>query len=92
MTIRLPFCSTRPYPSGTMPSLPPGAQAPTQGALLMVSAWSWFTSSPPKQVQPWPGVSASFWKACCRSSGPIRKKIAWCTTAGFSGRNWVPVR
>jgi hypothetical protein len=46
----------------------------------------------PKQVQPSPGLSASTWRATGTWAGRTRKKIAWCTTAAFCGRNRLPVR
>jgi hypothetical protein len=46
---------------------------------------------PPKQVQPLPSWAASSASASWTSPGSTRKRIAWCTTAAFCGRKWLPV-
>ncbi len=62
----------------------PGAQWDTHPASR--------TPASAKQVQPWPGASASILLASATCSGESRKKMAWWTTAVFNGWNCAPVR
>ena len=57
MMIRLPAVERLAEPGALIDSLPPGAQAPSHGALLSPSLSR--SPVPPKQVQPSPGAASS---------------------------------
>ena len=90
MMIRLPAASFLPKPGALTDSLPPGAHAPSHGALLRPSSSR--KPEPPKQVQPSPSTPASRASASATMSGGTAKRMTWCTTSALPGCTKVPVR
>ena len=90
MMMRLPASSGLPKPGELIDSLPPGAQAPSHGALLSPSLSR--SPEPPKQVQPSPGAASSIASASATWSGGAVNKMTWWTTSALPGLTNVPVR